>query len=164
MVQDGSSSQMVFTIVSAGTVTVHRHVAGVSGTTVVGTFTVTPNAQPEAPAAPKAETLTPVQTSPVSSVAPSTGTNSPASVAGKSTPTLKRGKKMRRPALLTYAELKMSKGESFELTIKKASRGRCLAAGSAVKARLVGRCTVKVSVVPAKGRARSRTIPIDIIP
>jgi hypothetical protein len=171
MVQDNTSSQMVFTIVSAGTVTVRRHVAGVSGTTVVGTFTVTPNTPPEAPAPPTEQSQEQAAPTPGSSassggpgVAPSVGASSPAAAAGKSAPTLKRGKKMRRPVLLSLAELKMSKGESFELRIKKASRRRCLAAGSAVKARLVGRCTVTVSVVPTKGRARSRTIPIDIIP
>jgi hypothetical protein len=162
MAQDESSSQMVFTIVSPGTVTMHRYVSGVSGSTVVGTFTVGAVEQPQGPPS------SPDSSAGTTSAAPPSGNSStltlPSTSGGtKSVLSLKRGKTLRRPALLKFAQLKMSKGDSFGLAVQKSSRRRCTPTGSALKALQVGQCRLKLSITTPSGKTRSRTIAVTIV-
>lgn len=145
LVQGGDGSRRDVTIVSAGTVKVHRYDAWTGWVGEPVSFTVTPVPTPTS--------------STTTTIAGSGGT--PAPTAGVLT--VKKGKKLARTRLLKWYKVPVKRGSVVTLRLSGSSRKYCKVVGASIKGVKVGKCKVRVRVAPKKGHPTTRLLAVTVI-
>jgi hypothetical protein len=106
---------------------------------------------------------TPTTTTPTTTTTTPTTTNTTVPVIIAKTPSIKTGATSSLSALIKAAKISVSKGSKVTGSISNSLISVCKATGTRITAVAPGKCIVKVTMTPKKGKAITKSLTVNIV-